>query len=194
MDSNKQGITNALTQYAIDLLSIVLPFAAPTVDLARSISETLLCQKLYQVLTKQDADFEEWLKFSENFDSDNRNYEKTVRQLIYTIEAINEIDMLDIYANLLRSYKAGSIAKSDFFRLGWVLSNIFSMDLMYLNECKQQINISESPVVKRLEQYGLVRIVKSEVLFNTGVKNIYMLSELGEKMISYGINCESQNG
>ena len=100
-----------------------------------NVSNIIFVDKLSRVLADDNKDFFEWLKIAENFDRNNDNYQDAVRQLIYTLNAINESKLLDIYANLLRAYKADCISKGDFFRLGWILSNIFSADLMYLPNC-----------------------------------------------------------
>ena len=189
MDTNKKGISNAVFQYAIDLLSIALPWLSPTVDFLNNISDTILFQKLSQVLWKQDLDFDEWLKIAEHFDADNSTYKKTVQQLIYSIEAINEVDLLDVYANLLRAWKAGLLEKDEFFRLGWVLTKAFSSDLMYLKECYGKKDMDENQELLSLERYNLVykRVIP---LMNGAVNNVYTITPLGIKMLSRGIDYE----
>lgn len=189
MDTNKKGISNAVFQYAIDLLSIALPWLSPTIDFLNNISDTILFQKLSGVLLKQDSDFDEWLKISEKFDSDNSAYEKNVRQLIYSIEAINEVDLLDVYANLLRAWKAGLLEKDEFFRLGWILTKIFSIDLMYLKNCYGKHYMGENQELLSLERYNLVN-KKVTPLTNGAVDNSYTITLLGNKMLSCGIDYE----
>ena len=186
------SILKQLPEYAIDMLSIVCPPVAAisrTVDLLKDISQKIFLQKYSQVLTKQDSDFNEWLKIAEKFDSDNSTYEKTIRQLIYFIEAINEVDLLDVYANLLRAWKAGLLEKAEFFRLGWILTRAFSSDLMYLKECYGKKDMDENQELLSLERYNLVykRVIP---LMNGVVNNAYTITPLGIKMLSRGIDYE----
>lgn len=117
-------------------LSLAIPFIAPisdTVEAVRSVSDKLLFDKLYYVLSNQDSDFEDWLKLSEKFNEDSESYSKMVQQLIYYINAINEVDMLSAYSNLLRAYKLNLINKNDFFRLSFCLTKLLSEDAKYLS-------------------------------------------------------------
>ena len=98
--------------------------------------------------------------------------------------------MLDIYANILRSYKANYLTKDEFFRLGWILSNIFSADLLYLNELYKKGNIENSVRAQKLEYYGLA-LSRSETRWNAGNVSLYSVSPLGIKMLSCGIDYEN---
>ena len=80
------------------LTSLKLMFDLPT---------KIVMHKLCRILSKQEPDFFEWLKISENFDKDATNYNTTVRQLILCINAINEEALFDVYANLMRSWQLG---------------------------------------------------------------------------------------
>ena len=186
------SILKLIPTYAIEMLSIVCPHVAVayrTADFKKSASETIFLQKLLRVLLDQDSDFNDWLKIAEKFDSDNSAYEKTVRQLIYSIEAINEVDLLDVYANLLRAWKAGLLEKDEFFRLGWILTRAFSSDLMYLKECYGKKDMNENQELLSLERYNLVykRVIP---LMNGAVNNVYTITPLGIKMLSRGIDYE----
>lgn len=186
------SVLKQIPDYGIDMLSIVCPPVAAayrTAGFKKSASETIFLQKLLRVLIDQDSDFNDWLKIAEKFDSDNSAYEKTVRQLIYSIEAINEIDLLDVYANLLRAWKAGLLEKAEFFRLGWILTRAFSSDLMYLKECYGKKDMDENQELLSLERYNLVykRVIP---LMNGAVNNVYTITPLGIKMLSRGIDYE----
>lgn len=127
-----------------------------TIDTIQSVSDKILFSKLYSVLEKQDGDFNEWLKISENFEKDHKNYEKMVKQLIFYINAINEIDMLNAFANLLHAYKCGLICKSDFLRLGFCLTNLLAEDARYLTENIHREKIAENIFVLSLTAHNLM--------------------------------------
>ena len=113
----KQEIVNVTCSW----LSLALPWLSPikdTIESVYSLSDQIVFGKLYDIMINQDSDFDDWLKLSEKFDEDSKSYQKMVRQIIYNINAINEVDMLGAYSNLLRAYKNGLICKDDFFRLG----------------------------------------------------------------------------
>ena len=191
-DLQKKDFKESVTQMIISWLSIGCPAIASvfqTVEFVKNLSEAIFVEKLKQVCLQQDSDFDKWLRVSENFDRDSKNYEKTVKQFIYTIEAINESEMLDIYANLLCAYKADLITKDDLFRLSWVLTNIFSKDLLYLGRCYNKTDMEECFELQKLAQYGLVRS-RSKTVYNRGPIYTYTISELGIKMLSCGIDYE----
>jgi hypothetical protein len=95
-------------------------------------------------MINQDSDFDDWLKLSEKFEEDSKSYQKMVRQIIYNINAINEVDMLRAYSNILRAYKNGLICKVDFFRLGFCLTKLLSQDAQYLKDNIEKNRIAEN--------------------------------------------------
>lgn len=194
-DLQEKDIRKDFIELVVSWLSIVCPAIASlyqTAGFLKNISETIFVGKLERVASQQDPNFDKWLRMAENFDKDSENYEKTVKQVIYTIEAINEIGMLDVYANLLRAWKAGVLEKDEFFRLGWILTNVFSSDLMYLKDCYRKKNMDENQELLSLERYNLV-YKKVVPLFNGAVHNSYTITSLGIKMLSCGIDYEHYN-
>lgn len=127
-----------------------------TIDTIQSVSDKILFSKLYSVLEKQDGDFNEWLKISENFEKDHKSYEKMVKQLIFYINAINEIDMLNAFANLLHAYKCGLICKSDFLRMGFCLTKLLAEDAHYLSDNIHRDKIPENIFVLSLAAQNLM--------------------------------------
>ena len=128
-------------------LSLALPWISPikdTIEFVYSLSDQIVFGKIYDIMNNQDDDFDEWLKLSEKFDKDSESYQKMVRQIIYNINAINEVDMLDAYSNLLRSYKNGLICKEDFFRLGFTLTKLLSQDAKFLKDNIRKDKIEEN--------------------------------------------------
>ena len=128
-------------------LSLAFPAISPikdTVELVRSLSDQILFGKLYDIMINQDSDFDEWLKLSENFEENSESYQKMVRQIIYNINAINEVDMLVAYSNLLQAYKNGLICKDDFFRLGFCLTKLLSQDAKFLMDNIHKERIEEN--------------------------------------------------
>lgn len=108
---------NEILKITSEWVSLVIPIINPiskTIENVYSLSDKILFNKIYNIIKNQDSDFDKWLKISEKFTEDSKSYYKMVRQIIYTINAINEEDMLYVYANLLRAYKNGCICKDDF--------------------------------------------------------------------------------
>ena len=169
-------------------LSIVFPPASAlvdTVDYVRSFSDRLLFQKLEHVLKNQDSDFDEWLKLSENFEEDSRNYDKMVQQLIYYINAINEIDMLSAYANLLSAYKLGFISKKDFFRMSFCLTKLLSEDAQYLKDNITRETIEENIYCLSLSSnnlmYNMTRGFEED-------KEYYAFTQMGKMIDKYALS------
>ncbi|MBQ2945829.1 MAG: hypothetical protein IJD95_04615 [Clostridia bacterium] len=128
-------------------LSLAFPWLSPIKDSVESVcslSDQIVFGKLYDIMINQDSDFDDWLKISEKFDEDSKSYKKMVRQIIYNINAINEVDMLGAYSNLLRAYKNGLICKEDFFRLGFCLTKLLSQDAQFLKDNIHRDRIEEN--------------------------------------------------
>lgn len=194
MKDELRDIGKGIPKVFCDLISIISPkFAAAScaTEFIASVPNIIFVDKLNRILSDGNENFFEWLKIAENYNESNDNYQDAVRQLIYNINAINETELLSVYANLLRAYKVGLLCKDEFFRLGWILSNIFSADLMFLKECYGKNDMQECAEVKRLEQRGLVYISKSRTLVSAGVQNLYTITDLGIKMLSCGIDYEN---
>lgn len=189
----------SLAAYVVELIPIVCPqydsqytFISATANFAKNMSERFFIGRLNHVLLKQNSDFVDWLKIAWKFNIDNANYEKNVKQLIYTIEAINECDMLDICANLLRAYQADALKKDEFFRLAWILTKVFSDDLMYLEHCYGKKSMDENQELMSLERYNLV-YKKVTQMYNGASENSYVITPLGIKMLSCGIDYDHHN-
>lgn len=196
MKDRLDAIGVGLPELACKLISTVYPQAAVAncvTEFIVNVSNIIFVDKLSKILSDGNEDFFEWLKIAEDFDENNKNYQNAVRQLIYRINAINESELLNIYANLLRAYKAGGLRKDELYKLGWVLSNIFPDDLMYLKTCYGKKNMDECSELKRLEQCGLAYISESRTLVATGVQNLYTITDLGIKMLSCGIDYENHH-
>lgn len=102
-------MNDLVTKTAFSWLALIFPPASPFLDTVGSIHsamDTILFEKLKYILDNQESDFDEWLKISEKFEEDDKSYNKMVHQLLYYINAINEVDILYAYANLLHAYKS----------------------------------------------------------------------------------------
>ena len=185
-------LENALS-IASNLADIVMPeisLPIKTLDIAVQIqkgyADRVLISKLYKVLNNQDSDFDEWLKLSEKFDKSDKNYKETVAKLVYTINAINEEELLDIYSNLLRAYKIGLIYKSRFFKLVWALANIYSEDLFELKNIYKEKDMPETQERISLRNVNLL----DSCLRTKYVSPVtfYNMNELGFDMLQFGID------
>lgn len=174
------------------LLSCVYPECLPVVDgisLCKDISNSLLYHKIAHVLQKQDPDFAEWLKMSEKFDKSNKGYTKTARMLINTINAIHQEEMLDIYSNLLHSYKQGLIEKDRFFKLTLLLPNIYYTDLIELKKIYKKSDLEETSELVALRNVNLVS-TKAHNKYGEFNFFVYTINDLGLDMLQFGVDLE----
>ena len=184
---------NELLSITNSWLSLAIPHLGPigdTIGFVQSLSDKLLFDKLYYVLSRQDSDFEEWLKISENFDSDSKNYNKMVQQLIYYINAINEVDLLQAYANLLSAYKCKLICKSDFFRLGFCLTKLLAEDAQFLSKNIHRERIEENLYCLSLSSNNLMYNMSrgfSATEEDSG-KEYYCFTEVGKMLDKYALS------
>ena len=124
------------------------------------------------------------------FDDDQDNYASNVRKLIYLLNAMNEDKSIDTYANLLRAYQLDLLTCEDFFRLSWILSQVYHTDLeLILQLYNRKIEKSDRSL-KSLEPYGLLAM-KSQFSYNSGSVIQYEISELGMKMIACGLDFDN---
>ncbi len=189
MLENALDVAVILAEVALPEIVLPLNAAAVAVQTYKGYADRVLLSKLYKVLNNQDSDFDEWLKLSEKFDKSDKNYKKTVCKLVYTINAINEEELLDIYSNLLRAYKLGLICKQRFFKLAWALSNIYSEDLFELKEIYKEKDMPETRERIALRN---VNLLDSYVRTKYGTSiSIYNMNELGFDMLRYGIDLEN---
>ena len=163
------------------LTSLKLMFDLPT---------KIVMHKLCRILSKQEPDFFEWLKISENFDKDATNYNTTIRQLILCINAINEEALFDVYANLMRSWQLGFIDKQKFLRLSWALTNIYSEDLFSLKEIYNKKDIDQCSEMIALHGIGLVGTYTPNKYGKIRITT-YNITDLGFDMLQYGIDYEN---
>ena len=186
MSSELLSVTNSWLSLAIPHLGPI----ADTVGFVQSLSDKLLFDKLYYVLSRQDSDFEEWLKISEKFEKDHRDYNKMVQQLIYYINAINEVDLLQAYANLLHAYKCNLICKSDFFRLGFCLTKLLAEDAKYLSENIMRDKIEENLFCLSLSSNNLMYNMSRGFATDEedSEKEYYCFTEMGKMLDKYALS------
>lgn len=182
-----------IANIACSWISLGLPAMSlikDTLGSVHSIAEGILFQKLYDIMSEQDSDFDEWLKISEKLEEDSAQYQKMVRQIIYNINAINEIDMLHAYSNLLQAYKNGLICKDDFFRLGFCLTKLLSQDAQFLKDNIQKDRIEENIYCISLTSnnlmYNQTRGIDSES--SDEEKDYYCFTDMGKKLYKYALS------
>ena len=196
--NRRKSMNDKLINAACSWLSLAIPCIAPisdTVEAVRSVSDKLLFDKLYYVLNNQDSDFEDWLKLSEKFDEDSVSYLKMVQQLIYYVNAINEVDMLSAYSNLLRAYKINLINKNDFFRLSFCLTKLLSEDAKYLSDNIHKQEIEENIYCLSLSannlMYNRSRGFASDE--SDAEKEFYCFTQMGKMLDKYALSFGDEN-
>jgi len=185
----KQEIFNVTCSW----LSLALPLLSPikdTIESVYSLSDQIVFGKLYDIMINQDSDFDDWLKLSEKFEEDSGSYQKMVRQIIYNINAINEVDMLGAYSNLLRAYKNGLICKEDFFRLGFCLTKLLSQDAKFLKDNITKDRIEENIYCISLASnnlmYNQTRGLDSDSI--DAKKEYYCFTDVGKMLDKYALS------
>lgn len=187
-----ESVKTETKKVALEIVSIFNPAVATVGSLVQwqeNISNTIFLEKLYQILMKQDSDFDDWLKISGGFCQGSDDYEKQVKQLIFAINAINDMDLLDVYANLLHAYKLQLLTKDEFFHLSWVLSSVYYGDLIYLKECFQG---------EKAENYQTIALANMNLLkfsahfaFDYGSARTYCINKNGLLMLACGLDYEN---
>lgn len=108
-----------------------------------------------------------------------------VKQLIYHINAINEVELLFAYSNLLRAYKSGKVNKKDFFRLAFCLTRLLSEDACYLSEHINQNEIEENIYCLSLSSSNLMY---NKTRGANGGKEIYCFTDMGRMLDKYALS------
>lgn len=188
-----------LKEYSKDVIDVASAWLGIKHPVASSVLTTLklvfdlptkiVMHKLCRILSKQEPDFFEWLKLSENFDKDATNYNTTVRQLILCINAINEEALFDVYANLMRSWQLGCIDKQKFLRLSWALPNIYSEDLLHLRDIYTEKDLQENKKLVALRNLGFVNGITKT--YPGSCPTEYTINDLGFDMLQYGIDYDN---
>lgn len=191
--NNKIVTKSEVLNIACSWLSLAIPWITPvndSVEGIRSFYDKVLFDKLANILSNQDSDFNEWLKISEKFDENNSAYNKMVKQLIYYINAINEADLLYAFSNLLRAYKCGLICKNDFFRLGSCLTRLLAEDAVYLAENIHRGKIAENIYCIALANNGLMYNKSRGFVEDDeeAEENYYCFTDMGKMIDKYALN------
>lgn len=174
---------------AADYCPVLLP-VVHGLNFPSTVTDAIFCEKLERLMNKQSADLPSWLKMAWKFDGDQDNYASNVRKLIYLLNAMNEDKSIDTYANLLRAYQLDLLTCEDFFRLSWILSQVYHTDLeLILQLYNRKIEKSDRSL-KSLEPYDLLAM-KSQFSYNSGSVIQYEISELGMKMIACGLDFDN---
>lgn len=196
--SSKEILRKEIEKIALEIIKTFCPWVTSIKDLKKwikNISNNIFLDKLKIILTKVKIDSSEWEKISNKFKKDTDGFENNVRQLIFTINAINETKIFDVYANLLKAYAVDSLSKKEFFRLTWILANIYYDDLMEMNKIKVTDEINENEFttqcfnLKLIEKTSMNKPITAGD-FDKGTINKYRINGLGMKMIYCGLDKE----
>ena len=188
-----ESYTDEIFNQTLSIISDLIPQTAPiihTLQFPGTISDAVFAYKLKRLLDKQNPDLMEWLKISWKFESCQKDYAENVRKLIYLLISMNEDKLIDVYSNLLHAHQLTLLNTAEFFRLGWILTQIYSDDLFLLKEFKPKVNDSENQRLKILEPYGLLN---KQYINSYNSKSVirYSLTNIGKKMVACGIDFEN---
>ena len=194
--SKAKKVKGEIGKLIVSYLSVAcpaIPAVKDTVEFKSNLSNIILLDKLNRVLRVQSDDFDDWLKMKNDFQIESSKYNNTVKRLVYLIDSITEERKLDIYANLLKTYKSDRITEEMFWRLTHILGSVYYGDLLYLQE-KVNFDINEAE-----ENIQIDSLLNFKLLYirNKGSWNmfegssIYAVSKLGFEMVRCGIDYDN---
>lgn len=181
-----------ILNFVVEILTAVIPYpaslAVATIKGVPSLADSILTSKIFHILEKEQS-IGEWAKESYAFSKDNPNYHRNISNLIYSIDAIREEETLDIYANLLHSWKFQRIDRDMFFRLAWCLSQIYSKDLETLKNLYGKSTLQKNHATQSLYNAGLLE-GESHFSYASGSATLLCLSKGGLEMLRCGLDIE----
>ena len=188
---------------ALELLCVIFPFieiGKIGTEYLNNLSNQILLDKITTFVENQDSDFENWLKIACDFQKDSKEYNETVKLLIYTIDSFNDDKKIHIYANLMRAYKSKLINQDIFLRLSTIISVIFYDDLVYLKENIQKEiteNAEENKILSleasNLLNHNLIYCVNKDTWEAVGGHRVYRTTILGLEMVRCGIDYDNHD-
>lgn len=184
---------NDIVESALDLVSDCIPQLAPilhSLKFPSTIADAIFANKLKRLLSKSRPDFDSWAKMAWRFDRDQKQYKENVGKLIYFLNAMNEDKIIDVYANLLRAYQLALLDCEDFFRLSWILTQVYYQDLLLLKEIGPNLRDKNHSRLASLQPYGLF-LTHTAQFYNQSTELTYTLTDLGRSMISCGIDFDN---
>lgn len=189
MEKYESDVVKGALELAADCIP-TLAIVVHALQFPQTISDAIFMNKLRRLLNKQDNSILEWLKIEWKFESDQNNYAENVRKLIYLLDSMREDQSINAYANLLHAYQYGLIDRDTFFRLSWILSQVYYDDLLLLREVYDNPPDDQKEPDERLlvlEPYGVLDR-KPRLSFKTGTAFFYSLNQLGLEMIACGLD------
>lgn len=168
-----------------DLQSGILQESKDFVKYAGSIKDILFWEKMKEWLTGIYNDPQMEIKASSKFTEDNSKlYEYTKRQIQYIAE-IDEIEKINYYANLTRSWLMGYIKTSVYFKLVYLLKVFTLEELDYLKKNYTENEIMEvNFYIREFSLYGLIDVIEETSEGNT----TYKYSDLSKVFLYSGID------
>lgn len=173
---------------AADYCPVLLP-VVHGLNFPSTVTDAIFCEKLERLMNKQSADLPSWLKMAWKFEKDKENYASNVRKLIYLLNAMNEDKLIDIYANLLHSYQLGLLKQESFFRLSWILTQVYYDDLLLLKEIGPEFRDTNWSRLSSIQPYGLVR-THTKRHYDSREEMTYTLTQLGCNMLECGLELD----
>ena len=123
-------------------------------DFTANLSNHLLLKKLQKVFRDQGEDIASRMPLAMKFEPDSDQYHKAITNLLYLIDAINDEDKLDMFANIMRAFLNGMIDRDLFFRLADLLQKMYIGDIrefkMYIQKQKSSNDLTNIYVFQYL--------------------------------------------
>lgn len=154
---------------------------AQEIEAIQNYKEAAFFRKLTKyILEISDISFEERIKFSEEIEKTAKDDSGCV--LLDMIDRLDNINKQIIFANLTKARINHEISIEDYFRLSSMLERIPYVDFQFL-PYYENAHYDESGDTELLYATGALQIV----VIDTNGNNKYTLSELGRKLLQYGL-------
>ena len=154
---------------------------AQEIEAIQNYKEAAFFRKLTTYIMEiSDISSEERSKFSKEIEATAHDYSGCV--LMDMIDRLDNINKQTILSNLTKARITGGISIDDFFRLSSILERIPYVDFKFLS-CYVNAHYDESGDTELLYATGVLQLAK----IDANGDNKYILSELGRKLLSYGL-------
>lgn len=161
----------------IPVVNVILGFSKGI----KEISDVFFLKKLFKFLSEVDLiPLYKRVEFlSENFSK--RDFEE---KLLFLLSKLDDLDKPKIIGKLFRAMVYKKITEADFFRLSGIIDRIFFKDLI---ELKNKKEFNNDALAFYLMGFGILTTGVDGTFQNNFIFN---LSEIGKKLIEYGLKDE----
>ena len=194
---NDAKIAEISKKSALDFASMVIN--KDPVSLALSLDDTkkflwqipnaIFWDKMHRFMIGTYSDYECQVKMCEKFQLDNKKAEEFIKRQIQIIEKLDFDCKVTWFSNLTRAFLLELINEQEYFKLSFTLRTISAEDIEYIQSLINTKDVNENSILNLFYQHSLVD--KHTPNTYSSISSKYNISDLGKKLIKYGINFNS---